>query len=114
LPSPIPTIDANESALRVALKDQSRAIKVCQFEGKYDLRAVVTFFEEVELLFQAIGLQPYNWNIDDDSNCAGQVAQGYFGHDARAWLMAELEDAGTTISTCLGERRSPFSWIELK
>jgi hypothetical protein len=54
LPSPLPTIDAKESALRIALKDQLRAIKVCQFEGKYDLRAVVTFFEEVELLFQAI------------------------------------------------------------
>jgi hypothetical protein len=57
LPSPIPTIDVKESALQVALNDQLRAIKVCQFKGKYDLRAVVTFFEEVELLFQAIGLQ---------------------------------------------------------
>jgi hypothetical protein len=43
-----------------------------------------------------------------------QVAQGYFGHDARAWLMAELKDAGNTFSTCLGERRPPFPWIELK
>jgi hypothetical protein len=43
-----------------------------------------------------------------------QVAQGYFGHDTLAWLMAELEDTGTTISTCLGERRFPFSWIEMK
>jgi hypothetical protein len=87
LPSPIPAIDAKESALRVALEDQLRAIKVCQFEGKYGLRGVVNFFEEVELLFQAIGLQPYNQNIDDHSNCAVQVVQGDFSHDAHAWLM---------------------------
>jgi hypothetical protein len=45
-----------ESELRVALKDQLCAIKVFQLEGKYKLRPIVTFFEEVELLFQAIGL----------------------------------------------------------
>jgi hypothetical protein len=44
----------------------------------------VSYFEEVELLFQAIGLQPYNQNKDDDRNCAVQVAQGGFSHDAHA------------------------------
>jgi hypothetical protein len=54
--TPVSIVGVKESALRVTLKDQQRAIKVHRFKGKYDLRAIVTFFEEVELLFQEIGL----------------------------------------------------------
>ena len=103
-----------ETALRIALKDQLRNIKVKPFIGEINLRAVESFFEDVELLFQTIGLQYSSTLPDEDSNHAIRVAQEYIGYEARTWLAEELERVGTTINTCISTGYYPFSWIELK
>jgi hypothetical protein len=72
------------------------------------------FFDEVELVFHAIGLQPLSPLVNEDTNRAIRLAHGYFNSEARWWFTNELEEAGTTIESCLGSGKFPFSWVELK
>jgi hypothetical protein len=106
---------ANEKsiALCIALNDQLWKIIVLRFEGKYDIRALVTFFKLVELLFQAIYLRLADPDPTDNFN-AIEVTQGYFEHDAHLWFTAELEGADTTIDRCLANGSFLFMWPELK
>jgi hypothetical protein len=82
-PQPQPAApDEKGAVFRIALKDQLRNLTVPRFEGNYDLQTVVTFFESVELVFQAIRLDPSRPATEADSFNAIRVAQGYFDHDA--------------------------------
>jgi hypothetical protein len=69
---------------------------------------VVVFFEEMELLFQAVGLYPARHANQMDSNQAIRLAQRFFDHDIHIWFTVELKEPARQLMPAWARDFFPF------